>query len=50
MAFMVHFENKGVLVLMLLDLIELTKSHSGINLAAVFSKVLKGFGISDKVC
>ena len=50
MAFTVHFENKGVPVSMLLDLVELVKSHSGINLAAVFSKVLKEFGISDKVC
>ena len=34
---------------MLLDLVEVTKSHSGINLAAAFSKILDDFGISDKV-
>jgi hypothetical protein len=35
---------------MLLDLIEVAKSHSGINLAAAFAKILEDFGISDKVC
>ena len=34
---------------MLLDLVEVAKSHSGINLAEAFAKVLKGFGIEDKV-
>ena len=37
------------LVLMLLDLVEVTKSHSSKNLAAVFAEVLEEFGISDKV-
>lgn len=26
------------------------KSHNGVNLAAVFAKILDDFGISDKVC
>jgi hypothetical protein len=34
---------------MLLDIVEVAKSHSGINLAAAFSKILDDFGISDKV-
>ena len=34
---------------MLLDLIEVARSHSGLNLAAAFAKVLEDFGISDKV-
>jgi hypothetical protein len=34
---------------MLLDLVEVAKSHSGLNLAAAFAKVLDDFGISDKV-
>ena len=34
---------------MLLDLVEVAKSRSGVNLAAVFAKVLEDFGISDKV-
>jgi hypothetical protein len=34
---------------MLLDLIQVATSHSGVNLANVFAKVLEDFGISDKV-
>ena len=34
---------------MLLDIVELVQSHSGINLAAAFTKILEDFGISDKV-
>jgi len=34
---------------MLLDLVEVAKSHSGVNLAEAFAKVLKEFGIEDKV-
>jgi hypothetical protein len=34
---------------MLLDIVELARSHSGINLAAAFAKILEDFGISDKV-
>ena len=46
---MVHFENKGVPVSMLLDIVEVARSHSGLNLAAAFAKILEDFGISDKV-
>ena len=46
---MVHFENEGVPMAMLLDIMELTRSHSGLNLAAAFAKILEDFGISDKV-
>jgi hypothetical protein len=49
-AFTVHFAHEGKPVSMLLDLVEVAKSHSGINLAAAFAEVLKEFGISDKVC
>ena len=48
-AVTVHFKNKGVLVSMLLDIVELARLHSGINLAAAFAKILEDFGISDKV-
>jgi hypothetical protein len=48
-AVTVHFENAGVPVSMLLDLVEVACSHSGFNLAAAFSKILEDFGISDKV-
>jgi hypothetical protein len=34
---------------MLLDIVEVAKSHSGINLAAAFAKILDEFGIADKV-
>jgi len=49
-AFMVHFAHEGTPISMLLDLVEVAKSHSGVNLAAAFTKVLEEFGISDKVC
>lgn len=34
---------------MLLDIVEVPKSHTGLNLALAFIKVLKDFGISNKV-
>ena len=34
---------------MLLDLVEVAQSHSGVNLAEVFAKILEDFGIEDKV-
>ena len=49
MAVTVHFENKGVPVAMLLDIVELARSHSGLNLAAAFAKILEDFGIDNKV-
>lgn len=48
-AVTVHFQKDGVLVAMLLDLVEVAKSHSGVHLAAVFMKVLEDFMITDKV-
>ena len=48
-AITVHFELKGIPIAMLLDLVEVAKSHSGINLTAAFAKILEDFGISDKV-
>jgi hypothetical protein len=45
----VHFENDGIPVSMLLDVVEVAKSHSGVNLAVAFAKILDDFGISDKV-
>jgi hypothetical protein len=48
-AVTVHFEEKGVPISMLLDLVQVATNHSGINLAAVFAKILEDFGISDKV-
>ena len=48
-AFTVHFAHEGTPISMLLDLVEVARSHSGANLAAAFAKVLQEFGISDKV-
>ena len=48
-AFTVHFAHEGTPISMLLDLVEVAKSHSGVNLAATFVKVLEDFGITDKV-
>jgi len=49
-AVTVHLENNGIPLCILLDLVEVAKSHSGLNLAAAFAKILDDFGISDKVC
>jgi hypothetical protein len=48
-AITVHFEVAGVPVSMLLDVVELAKSHTGANLAAAFVEVLRDFGIAEKV-
>jgi len=45
----VHFENKGSPITMLLDLVEVPHSHSGLHLAEAFAKILDEFGISEKV-
>ena len=34
---------------MLLDLVKVPRSHSGVNLAEAFANILKDFGIEDKV-
>jgi hypothetical protein len=48
-AFTVHFKHEGSPMLMLLDLVEVPKSHSGVNLAEAFANVLEEFRIEDKV-
>lgn len=48
-AVTVHFEQKGVPVSFLLDLVELATSHSGYNLVVALAKIFEEFGISDKV-
>ena len=48
-AIMVHLEIDGVPLCMVLDMLEVAKSHSGVNLACAFSKILDDFGIADKV-
>ena len=48
-AVTVHFKNHGKPICMLLDIVEVAKSHSGVNLAAAFAQILDEFGISSKV-
>ena len=48
-AVTVHFEEKGIPVSMLLDIVDVAKSHSGLNLAAAFANILQDFRISKKV-
>ena len=48
-AVSVHFENAGVPISMLLDIVEVPCSHSGLNLATAFARILEDFGISKKV-
>jgi hypothetical protein len=49
-AVTVHFQIDGSPVAMLLDLVEVAESHSGLHLAAIFAKILDDFMIADKVC
>ncbi|KAL4264915.1 Zinc finger BED domain-containing [Pleurotus pulmonarius] len=48
-AITVHLEMKGEPLSMLLDLVEVAESHTGLNLAAAFARVLDDFGIGDKI-
>lgn len=48
-AVTVHFEQDGIPILMLLDIVEVPCSHSSLNLAKVFANILENFSISDKV-
>jgi hypothetical protein len=48
-AVTVHFEENGEPMCFLLDLVEVPKSHTGVNLAAAFAKILADFGIAHKV-
>ena len=48
-AVTVHLERDGVPLCMLLDIVEVARSHSGVNLAEEFAQILKDFGISNKV-
>ena len=48
-AITIHFEQNGVPMCLLLDLVEVTRSHSGMNLASAFVKILDDFRIVHKV-
>ena len=48
-AITVHLEHKGEPISLLLNIVEVAKSHTGVNLAVAFVKILEDFGISNKV-
>ncbi|KAF8235491.1 hypothetical protein L208DRAFT_1206324, partial [Tricholoma matsutake] len=43
-----HFETQGHPITIVLDVVEVPKSHSGMNLAIAFAEVLRDFGIEHK--
>ena len=49
MVITVHLEYQGELISLLLDIVEVAKSHMGVNLVTAFVKILDDYGISDKV-
>ena len=48
-AITVHLEHEGITICLLLDIVEVARSHTGVNLAIAFAEVLNDFGIADKV-
>ena len=48
-AVTVHFIYKEQPLALPLDLVEVPRSHSGVNLAEAFADILKEFDIADKV-
>jgi len=48
-AVTVHFERNGKSMCLLLDIVEVAKSHTGFNIASAFAEILEVFGISNKV-
>jgi len=45
----VHFECIGEPFSLLLDLIEVAESHTGVTLATTFVTILKTFGVQEKI-
>ncbi|KAG2060652.1 hypothetical protein BDR06DRAFT_967098 [Suillus hirtellus] len=45
----VHLKHEGEPLVMLLNIIEVPKSHTSLNLAEAFTKVLLEFGVSNKI-
>jgi len=48
-AITVHYQDEGVPMSLLLDIVECAEAHTGVTLAATMVKVFENFGISDKV-
>jgi hypothetical protein len=49
MAVTVHLEFHGVPLSMLLDIVEVAKSHTGVALAEEFDRILEEFEVASKV-
>jgi hypothetical protein len=49
MAIMVHFKFHGEPLCILLDAVEVARSHMGLALVEEFAQILKQFGIDHKV-
>ena len=45
----VHYQDRGVSMLLLLDIVKCVEVHTGVTLAVTMVKVFENFGISDKV-
>jgi hypothetical protein len=45
----VHFEYNGAMMAFLLDIVEVPESHTGVALALAFQRMLKTFGLQDRV-
>ena len=48
-AVTVHLEENGEPMCLLLDIVQVAKSHTGFNLALAFVQILEEFGIPKKV-
>jgi len=48
-AITVHFGRAGKPMAMILDIVELPESHTGVNLGTAFVTVLQNFGVDEKV-
>ncbi len=44
-----HFEYKGAMLTFLLDIIDVPESHTDVVLAQAFQRMLKTFGLEDRV-
>ncbi|KIM53944.1 hypothetical protein SCLCIDRAFT_31494 [Scleroderma citrinum Foug A] len=47
-AFCIHMEHEGKPLTMPLDIIEVAKSHTGVEMASVFATMLEDFRLTDK--
>jgi hypothetical protein len=48
-AWTVHLEYNGTMLAFLLDIVDVPESHTGVALAKAFQRMLKTFGLQDRV-